>query len=624
MQSSSQKWGVLTLGALGIVYGDIGTSPLYALRECFVAPHAIALNSANVLGILSLIVWSLVCVVSIKYIVFFLRADNRGEGGTLALMALAAQKSNIKNNRSIFLITMLGIFGAALLYGDGLITPAITILGAVEGLKIVSPFFASHIISISLAILCGLFLLQRLGSGRIGAVFGPIMLVWFAVLGTLGAMAIPQAPEVLYAFNPWHAIRFFMENGRQGFWILADVLLVVTGAETLYADMGHFGRSAIRRAWFMVALPGLLLNYFGQSALLLSDPTTLENPFYLLAPEWLVLPLVILASVAAVIASQALISGVFSLTRQAIQLGLLPRLLIRHTSSEEIGQIYIPAMNVLLFVGVSFLMITFKTASSLSAAYGVAIATMMVMTTLLGTIVARRIFHWSRLKTGLVIGFFLILDMAFFWSTITKVFEGGWFPLAFGVGLFIIMTTWRRGRQLLAARLADNNIPINTFLATIEKDPPHRVAGTAVFMTGDPNGTPAALLHNLRHNRVLHERIVLITVRTEEVPYVPLDHRAELSLISDNFYRVIIHYGFQESPNIRKILRFCEAKGLEIKIDEATFFLGRETILATRRAGMALWRERLFVWMARNSLSATSFFKIPSDKVIEVGIQVDL
>jgi KUP system potassium uptake protein len=612
------------LGALGVVYGDIGTSPLYALRECFLGHNRPTLVPENIIGVLSLILWSLIIVVTGKYIFYILRFDNRGEGGILALMALAAQKADIKKRSHLFMVISMGIFGSALLYGDGIITPAITVLGAVEGLKVGTPIFSPYVITLSVAILVVLFLVQRIGSGKIGIVFGPIMLLWFSVIGSLGLHQIGQEPRVLEAINPFAALLFFVENKWIGFTVLGGVLLVITGAEALYADMGHFGKKPIAVAWLFVVLPALLFNYFGQGALLLSRPEAIENPFFFLAPSWAVVPLVILSTAAAIIASQALISGVFSVTRQGIQLGFFPRLSIIHTSSEEIGQVYVPFINWLLLFLTIWVVYSFRSSENLAGAYGLAVSTMMVMTTILAAITSRRIWKWSETHVFLISGSLLLIDIAFFSATSLKFIEGGWLPILVAVLIFTIMSTWKRGREILALRLSEKSIPLDKFLDDVAHNRIARIPGTGIFMTGDPTGTPAALIHNLKHNKVLHDRVVFMTVRTEEVPYVSLEGRAEIKEIGPKIFRVLIHYGFQETPNIKKILKFCEAKGLSVSMDDATFFVGRETLVASRAPGMAIWREKLFIFMARNAQGATSFFRIPSNKVIEVGLQVDL
>ena len=609
----------LTLGALGIVYGDIGTSPLYAMRECFHGPHAVSPTAANVLGVLSIIIWALILIISVKYLVFVMRADNRGEGGILALIALIRQRRGERG----YLIG-LGLFGAALFYGDGMITPAITVLSAVEGLKVATPFLSSYVLPITVLILIGLFLFQYRGTAHVGAIFGPVLVVWFLTIGLVGLAQIVQTPGVLVALNPLYAVRFFIDNGARGFLVLGATFLAVTGGEALYADMGHFGAYPIRLTWFWFVFPALLLNYFGQGALLLRNPAAAENLFYHTAPSWSLYPLVLLATAATVIASQAVISGAFSLTRQAVQLGYSPRMDIEHTSAQEIGQIYIPGINWMLMLTCIGLVIGFKSSSNLAAAYGIAVTTTMVITTILLYVVARHIWGWGWLTTGLLMVFFLSIDLAFFGANLMKIPHGGWFPLVVAAVVFTAMITWRQGRHLLAQRLRTNTRPIQGFLQDVTAHPPQRVPGTAVFMTGYLNRTPVTLLLNLRHNKVLHERVVLLTVVTADIPYVPIAERLALEKPGDEFYCLVIHYGFMETPDVPTALAQAKALGLVIKPEETTYFLGRETLFATPRPGMAIWREKLFARMARNARSATDFFRLPPDRVIELGAQVEL
>jgi KUP system potassium uptake protein len=613
----------LMIGALGVVFGDIGTSPLYALRECFHGPHAVAPTPANVLGVLSLIFWSLCIIVSIKYLTFVMRAGNKGEGGILALMSLAFPERKARQKRFDLLITF-GVFGAALLYGDGMITPSITVLSAVEGLEVATPLFKPYILPITVAILIGLFSFQHIGTSRVGKIFGPVTLLWFLAIAALGISGIVQAPAVCTSINPWHAVRFFIENGWMGFVVLGAVFLVVTGAEALYADMGHFGIKPIRLGWFILVFPSLLLNYLGQGALLLSDPTAAENPFFNLAPQWALYPMVILATMAGVIASQALITGVFSLTMQAIQLGYFPRLEIKHTSSDERGQIYLPQVNWALMLACIGLVLGFGSSSNLAAAYGIAVTLTMVITSLLFYHAARHVWHWSIWKAGLLCGSFLLLELAFCGANFLKIAHGGWFPLVMGLGVYTLMSTWNTGRRLLRDKLQASSLPYNQFLADVLKRKPMRVAGTAIFMAGNPEGTPIALLHNLKHNRVLHERTVVLTIATDEVPHVEPDRRIQVEFLQDGFYRVIGHYGFMEEPSVSEVLQACEAKGLKFKPAEVTFFLSRETIIPTKHPGMAIWRERLFAIMSRNAQHATAFFRLPANRVVELGMQVEI
>jgi KUP system potassium uptake protein len=614
----------LALGALGVVYGDIGTSPLYALRECFHHSTGIAPTRDNVLGILSLIVWSLILVVSVKYLLFVMRADNRGEGGILALLALVAPPRAGEPRGSKKILALMGVFGAALLYGDGMITPSITVLSAVEGLNVATPFFETYIIPISIAILIGLFVVQSRGTAAIGRIFGPVMLVWFAAIAVMGLAEAIRAPEVFLAVSPHHALQFMLRHGYLGFLVLGSVFLVVTGGEALYADMGHFGRDPIRLAWFTIALPSLLLNYFGQGALILRDPTAVENPFYRLAPSWALYPLVALATAAAVIASQALISGAFSLTRQAVQLGYSPRVDIEHTSAREIGQIYIPGVNWVLMIACIALVLGFRSSSNLAAAYGIAVTGTMGITTILFYFVARERFGWTWVQAGIPAFFFLVIDLAFFLANATKIEHGGWFPLMVGAIVFTAMTTWKTGRRILGQRLTETTLPIDLFLEDVQRNPPTRVPGTAVFMFGNPTGVPPAMLHNLKHNKVLHETVVLLRVDTEESPQVDPKDRVTVEELGHGFYRMVMHYGFMEDPDVPLVLKGVKYPGLKLPVMDTTFFLGRETLIASKRPGMALWREQLFAVMSRNARTATSFFGLPPNRVVELGAQIEL
>jgi KUP system potassium uptake protein len=613
------------VAALGIVYGNIGTSPLYALKECFHGAHHVPLTHANVLGVLSLIVWSLVLVVSVKYLAFVMRADNDGEGGILALMALALQGKYQGPPRSRWAIVIVGLFGAALLYGDGVITPAISVLSAMEGLSVATPAIGEGLVQlISIGVLAVLFWLQKRGTAGIGRLFGPITITWFLTLAALGVAEVVRTPEVLGALNPAHAMAFFAHNGKEGFLMLGAVFLVVTGGEALYAELGHFGRRPIRLAWFALVLPALLLNYFGQGALLLRNPEAAHNPFYRLAPGWLLYPLVGLATAATVIASQAMISGAFSLTRQAMQLGYMPRVGVEHTSEKEIGQIYISTVNWLLFAAVVLLVLAFKNSTNLAGAYGIAVSTTMVITALLAYVVAAEVWRWNRAAAVAVVSFFLLIDLAFFGANLAKVLEGGWFSLVVGAGVFTLMTTWKRGREILNQKLRAQSLPLEYFLLSVAQSPPPRVPGVAVFMTSSPEGAPPALLHNLKHNKVLHQKVVLLTVLAADVPRVAAAQRVEIQRLEQDFYRVVARYGFIEDPSVPEILELCRAQGLELKMMETTFFLGRETLIPTRQPGMALWREALFAWMSRNARSATSFFRIPPNRVVELGAQIEL
>jgi len=614
---------ILSLSALGVVYGDIGTSPLYALRECFHGPHAIAPLPANILGVLSLIFWALVLVISIKYLVFVLAADNHGEGGILALTALATP---IKpSGRSEYkVLIMMGIFGAALLYGDGVITPAISVLSAVEGITVATPFLSHVVLPATIVILVGLFLFQSHGTARVGKIFGPVMLLWFGALALLGIAQIVRHPSVLVAVSPSYALEFFLHNHWHGFLILGAVFLVVTGGEALYADMGHFGTRPIRLVWFSLVLPALLLNYFGQGALLLEDPEAAHNPFYRLAPAWALYPMIILATSAAIIASQAVISGAFSLTMQAVQLGFSPRIKINHTSTREYGQIYVPAVNWALMIGCIAIVIGFRSSSNLAAAYGVAVTSTMVITTVLFYIVARRIWGWSILAALPLAIFFLIIDVAFFGANIIKVADGGWFPLLLAWAVFTVMTTWKTGRRILSERIQREARPLEEFLDEMTRHPPTRVPGTAVFMNGNASRTPPALLHNLEHNKVLHEHVLFVTVKTRLLPFVAPEERVETESLGHGFHRLKIYYGFMEDPDIPHVLSEAQIPGFTYDREDLTYFLGRETIIPAKRPGMALWREHLFAVVAHNATSATAYFCLPPDRVVEMGEQIEI
>ena len=618
----------LTLTALGVVYGDIGTSPLYAMRECFFGSHSVPPTQENVLGVLSLIIYALVLVISVKYVAIVMRADNQGEGGILALTALVPGR---KGERGVSarlavgrpVLIALGIFGTALLYGDGMITPAISVLGAVEGLEVITPLFRPYVVPLTVGILVGLFIIQKYGTHRVGRLFGPIVIVWFLTIAALGIAWIIRAPQVLGAFDPRHAVTFFGVNGFTGFAVLGAVFLVVTGGEALYADMGHFGKHPIRLAWFALVLPALVLNYLGQGALLLLN-ANVTHPFFELAPSWALLPLVGIATAAAIIASQALISGSFSITRQAIQLGLAPRLDVEHTSAHEIGQIYVPQVNWALMFATVFIVVGFGSSSAVAAAYGIAVTLTMVITVLLLYVVMTERWHWPQPAAIAVMVVFLIIDLAFFGANALKLLDGGWVTLAVALTLFTLMTTWKTGRRLLAERLTAHAIPLEEFMRTVEVVKPVRVPGTAVFMTAQPTGTPPALAHNLRHNKVLHERVVVLTVATAQVPHVPAEQRMSVQPIGHDMFNLRVQYGFMEDPNVPEVLREVVQQGLSLDLDDVTYFLGRETIVVTRRPGMALWREKLFVLMARNAVRATAFFRLPPERVVELGVQVEM
>jgi len=623
-KQDNKRLATLTLAALGIVYGDIGTSPLYSLKEVFGgAHHPVPITPDNVLGILSLFFWSLIIVVTLKYVAFIMRANNKGEGGIIALMTLAMQKGTPGSWQQKLLVT-LGLFGAALFYGDGVITPAISVLSAVEGLEIITPAFTPYILPITLIVLIGLFIFQRKGTASVGALFGPVMLIWFAVIAALGAAAIIENPAVLAAVNPVYAANFLLGNSILGFFALGAVVLCITGAEALYADMGHFGARPIQYAWLGYVLPALVINYFGQGALLLADPAAVENPFYLLAPEWGRYPLVILATVATVIASQAVISGAFSITQQAMQLGYTPRLAIQHTSDREMGQIYLPAINWLLLISIILLVVEFGSSSKLAAAYGIAVTGTMLITNILAIAVAVRLWNWSPARAVLGALPFICIDLGFFLANSVKIPDGGWFPLVFGLAVFILLTTWKRGRELLGERLAADAMGLRPFLASLGESEVERVPGTAVFMTPDPESVPHAMLHSLKHYKVLHEQVVILSVKVFDIPYVPEVDRVEVHRLPNNFAQVVVQYGFKDEPDIPAALALAAEAGLSLDMMDTSFFLGRETLIPKLRSSMAYWRSLIFVAMFRNAGSATAFFKIPSNRVVELGSQVVL
>jgi len=626
------KLFLISLTALGVVYGDIGTSPLYAIHECFRGENPMHPTPANIIGILSLIFWALIIVISIKYLTYVMRADNRGEGGIFALMAqLDPWKDSNKRNR--WLLIFLGVFGASLLYGDGMITPAISVLSAIEGLKVATPVFDPYVIPITIVILVLLFLFQKKGTAGIGSIFGPVMLVWFSVLAILGINGIIHHPEVLKAVIPYYAIDFFFRNGFDSIAVLGAVFLVVTGGETLYADMGHFGKKPIRLAWFSFVLPSLLLNYFGQGALLLQNPSLISQPFYHLAPSWALYPLVILSTMATVIASQAVISGAFSLTRQAVLLGQFPRLRIIQTSSEEIGQIYIPSINWVLMLAAIGLVLGFRSSSNLAAAYGVSVTTTMVITTTLAFIVTREKWNWPLLMSVLVTIGFLIVDLSFFGANMLKIPEGGWFPLLIGGSVYVIMATWKRGRTILGNRIRSLTKSLDFLLDKLSKEPPLRVPGTGVFMSTNPTGTPPMLLHHLKHNQVLHEQVILMSVVIQEIPHVAHKDRVKVDELNKGIYRLVAHLGYMDSPDVPKLLKMAELYDLKVDLDKVTYYVGHETLIprADKEAGvkegqptMAKWRDELFAFMSRNAAQSISFFNIPTKQVVELGIQVEL
>ena len=615
----------LALAALGVVYGDIGTSPLYALKEAFAGTHPVPYSPDNVIGILSLILWALLVVVAVKYVTFIMRADNRGEGGIMALIALALAdaKGNPRQERWIM---MVGILGAAMFFGDGMVTPAISVLSAVEGLEVATPVLKPFVIPVALLVLFLLFFVQKRGTASVGALFGPVMLLWFATLAILGVLNLVQNPVVLKAFNPLYGLGFLLHNPGVALVAMGAVVLSVTGAEALYADMGHFGRKPIQLAWFGFVLPALMLNYFGQGALLLRLPEAIRNPFYLSAPDWALYPLIALATLATVIASQAVISGAFSITRQAMQLGFVPRVEVQHTSEKEQGQIYLPGVNWGLMLAVMVLVLGFRSSSNLAAAYGLAVTGDMVITSLLAMVVAAKGWGWGWGRAGALFAGFLSVELVFLAANIEKIPYGGWFPLAVGVVVFTLMTTWKRGRDLLFARMKADAFDLGGFIESLKVAPPPAVPGPAVFMTSNPNGVPHALLHNLMHNKVLHERVILLTVQVHDVPYVPEVDRVEAHRLNEQFWQVIVQYGFKDEPDIPATLAQCGAAGLPFEMMETSFFLGRETLIPRPQAKpeMAYWREKLFVAMFRNAGSATAFFKIPSNRVVELGTQVEL
>ena len=623
-QATRKAFATMALGALGVVYGDIGTSPLYTIQSTFGdANAAIAPDTVNVLGVLSVTFWLLVMIVSLKYVVFIMRADNNGEGGIMALMALA-QRAARGNVRVRWAIMILGLLGASLFYGDGVITPAMSVLSAVEGLKVLTPELSHWVVPLTVLILLGLFVVQSRGTSRVGAVFGPIMLVWFATIAVFGVMEIVHQPHVLLALNPWYGLEFFRVNGWHGFLALGGIVLAITGCEALYADMGHFGRNPIRLAWFGYVSPALVLNYFGQGALLLSYPKAIDNPFFRLVPQALLLPMIVLATIAAVIASQAVISGAFSMTREAIQLGFSPRLEVVHTSRQTLGQIYLPWVNRLLLVLVVAAVLGFRSSNALGAAYGIAVTGTMFITTCLALIVARRLWGWSRLLVGLAGIVFLAIDASLFSANAIKIEDGGWFPLVLGLFAFLIMSTWRRGRDLVLRELKQSGLALEPFIASLAEHPPLRVPGTAVFLTANINAVPNALLHNLKHNKVLHERNVLLTVETLESPVAEYGERTEITALGHEFFRLTLRFGFAEDPDIPAALQSCAAKGIGFDMMDTTFFVSRESIVATDRPGMPLWRDKLFAFLARNASSATAFFRIPGNRLIELGTQVEI
>jgi len=620
-----QKKSLLVLAALGIVYGDIGTSPLYALRECFSTAIGLTTTAPTILGILSLLIWALLLVVTVKYLWVVMQADNQGEGGILALMALAHRDEGTPSfPHRLSPLIILGLLGAAFVYGDGIITPAISVLSAVEGLNVATSLFTPYVVVIAVSILIGLFAVQSKGTGHIGRVFGPIMLLWFVCLAVLGVGSVIQSPRILESFSPLHGIRLLMEHPGQGFVVLGSVFLALTGAEALYADMGHFGRGPIRLGWYTVVLPSLLLQYLGQGALLLREPEAVANPFYLLAPSWLIYPLVGLATIATVIASQALLSGAFSLTQQAIHLGYLPRMGIQHTSAGHIGQIYVPVVNWLLFIGTISLVMLFGTSSNLAAAYGIAVSGTMLMTTLLLYVIARDSWHWPVLVAGTVTGTFLLIDLGFFSANVLKIWQGGWLPLVLGLALFTVMTTWSGGRALVTNYLHLTMPPLAQFLNDLLARHPVRVPGHAVFLTQSHESTPPAFLQNVRHNKVLHELVVFLKIVTEQVPLVSPRKQLDIGQFAPGIYHVTVRHGFMEMPEIPVLLQRCQEQGVPVNLQHTTYFLSRINSLATPKPGMALWREHLFVFLSKNARRTSFFLGIPSEQAVEIAVVVDI
>ncbi len=616
-----QSLPAVTLAAIGVVYGDIGTSPLYTFKECF-SPHiGLPPTQQVVYGFLSLIFWALILVVSVKYLAFVLRADNRGEGGILTLMSLAG-RNTYAGTTTVLLV--LGLIGGGFFYGEVVITPAMSVLSALEGLSVATPALSPYILPVAIAVLTGLFFIQKHGTGSMGKLFGPIMLVWFVSLGVLGAISVFKHPQVLAALNPHWAIQFFLTYKTVAFFSLGSVVLAITGVEALYADMGHFGKFPIQLAWFTVALPALLLNYFGQGALILSDPAAIANPFFMLAPEWLVFPMVILSTMATVIASQAVISGVFSLTRQAVRLGYLPGMNILHTSEVEAGQIYIPFVNWMLFIAVLIVVLTFRESTNLAAAYGIAVTGTMVITTILACTVAHYNWDWPRRMVKIILITLLLIDVPLFLANVVKFFAGGWLPVMLGALMFIVMATWKWERFLLLRQLSRMSMPLESFVTMVEKEAPQKVPGTAIYLSRTQQGIPHALLHNLNHNHVLHERIVLMTFRTQDVPYVDPDQHIEIKSLSPNVWRISATYGFHETPDVYEVFRRCAMKGMAFNLNTTSFFLSRETLLPSHRSILARLRAALFIWLSKNSLRTNDFIHVPADRVVEMGVQVEV
>ena len=623
MDSSPKKLSALTIGAIGVVFGDIGTSPLYALKESFKPEHGIPLNEATVLGILSLMFWSLMTLVTVKYLVFMMRADNKGEGGILALTALA-QRCYAFSSRARWWVGAIGIFGAAMFFGDAVITPAMTVLSAVEGLKVVSPAMEQYIMPIAISIMVALFAIQRHGTATIGKLFGPTMVFWFVIIFLLGIFQVAENPRVLAAINPFYSFQFLIAHKFSAFVVLGSVVLCVTGAEALYADMGHFGRKPIRYAWFILVWPALLINYFGQGALVLANAEAVTNPFFLMMPNWALIPMVCLATVATVIASQAVISGAYSMSKQAIQLGYLPRFAITHTNDKQAGQIYVPFINWVMLITIIGLMLAFKNSDNLAAAYGIAVTMTMLMATLLLYVVMRRIWKWNKWLVFALTAILASNDIMFMTACLLKFADGGWFPVAMGVLIFTIMSTWWRGRQIVRKNSNEGAMPLKLFVDSIAISSPHKVAGTGIFMTTNTDGVPSALLHNLKHNKVLHERVIVLSIVVEDIPYVPKEDYVWIENMNHGFWKITGHFGFKETPDIPKMLIDCKLQSMSFDMMETSFFVNRETLIATPGGGMALWREHLFVWMSHLAAKASDYFRIPTNRVVELGSQVEI
>jgi KUP system potassium uptake protein len=613
----------LSLAALGVVFGDISTSPIYAIRECFHGEYGIEVSHANVMGILSLMFWALIMIVGLKYLIFVFRADNHGEGGVIALTALIRGPNGSGNRRGLGIVA-LGLFAACLLYGDGMITPAISVLSAVEGIGIVTPVFDPYVIPITIAILIGLFLIQRHGTARVGGLFGPVILIWLCFLAVTGAVQVARTPQVLGAIFPWHAVRFLILNKLHGFVVLGAVFLVVTGTEALYADMGHFGTRPIRLTWFVIVLPALVLNYFGQGALLLGIPEAVHHPFYAMVPSWAMIPTVLLTTLATIIASQAVISGAFSMTRQAIQLGYLPRLDIRHTSAIQIGQIYVPPVNWMLMVCTVALVAGFQSSSKLAAAYGVAVTSTMIITTVLFFVVARKRWHWPLMWAASLAGLFLLVDVPFFAANLSKILHGAWFPLVIGTAFFTLMLTWAKGRRTLADNLRKIMPPIHQFIVDLSSHPPNRIEGDAVFLAGSRSAVPVALAKNVKHNHVVHSRTILLHFRAEDLPRIPSLEKIQTEKLGGGFYRIVVHYGFMEDPSLANVFSLARGQGLDMNPETTSFYIGRGNLVIAEPSSMAHWRASLFMFMSRNSADATSFFRLPADRVIEIGVQLEI